>query len=91
MLDAVEARLSALRFRGGAAAVAAALAPTAVALESELRHAGVSASEFARLTRVPYETLIALLTPSARRKLLDRPAPPVDRNPVHPFSRIEDL
>jgi hypothetical protein len=102
MLDAVEARLTALRARAADDRSASAFDT----LRHELRAAGLSAHEFARLARVPEEALdaspewasaalraIALLPPSARRKLLTGPAPVErpDRTGSHPFSRIEDL
>jgi len=115
MLDAIEARISALRSQSVTAPPPQANSETAAALEAELRAAGISAGEFARLACVPQDAvdgwttgtsaapqwvsvairLVALLTPSARDKLLHRPiraqAHAADRSQCHPFSRIEEL
>jgi hypothetical protein len=115
LLDAVEAGISALRTRSVPVPAGQAGSETATALLTELRAAGISAAEFARLTGIPREAvedwtvgsssvpqwvpaavrLVALLTPSARRKLLHGPASaasrPPDRTQCHPFSRIEEL
>jgi DNA-binding transcriptional regulator YiaG len=112
MLDAVEAGISALRSRGIAGRPEQASPEAAAALRAELRAAGVSAREFARVACVPQDEveawtagirkapewalaairLLALLTPSARERLLRDQFAGRDRqaNP-HPFSRIEEL
>jgi hypothetical protein len=115
MLDAMEAGIAALRPRSISGPAPQAASEAALMLTAELRAAGISASEFARLAGVPQEALedgtagssvapqlisaavrlVALLTPSARRKLLNGPPPaqarPADRTQCHPFSRIEEL
>ena len=115
MLDAIEAGISTLRSRSASAPPHQADSETAAALQAELRAAGISAGEFARLACVPQDAvegwasgtsaapqwvsvairLVALLTPSARDKLLHRPiraqARAADRSQCHPFSRIEEL
>jgi hypothetical protein len=113
MLDALEAGIVALRRPSICEPPPQASPGGAVRLRAQLRAAGISAEEFARLARVPQDVvegwtagssaapdwvsvnirLIALLTPSARHKLLHDPAPAraTDRNQCHPFSRIEEL
>lgn len=92
MLDAIEAGISALR-TGGEGPPREDLQAAVVALHDELRAAGLSAGEFARLARVPAIRMISLLTPSARRKLLQATptAPAPSRTDCHPFSKIEEL
>jgi predicted transcriptional regulator len=115
MLDAIEAGISALRSRSISEPPPQASSEAAVMLQAELRAAGISAGEFARLAGVPRDAvegwtngasavpqwvsvairLVALLTPSARQKLLYGPmrthASATDRTHSHPFSRIEEL
>jgi hypothetical protein len=115
MLDALEASISALRSRSIAGPLPQANPEAAAMLGAELRAAGISAAEFARLACVPQDAvegwttgtiaaphwvsvairLVALLTPSARHKLLNDPmcaqARATDRSRCHPFSRIEEL
>jgi hypothetical protein len=112
MLDAIEARISALRTPATVEDSARDRNENAaVVLQAELRAVGLSAGEFAKLACVPPDALngcidadgvsrqwilaairmIALLTPSARRKLLQAPAAVPARTNSHPFSRIEDL
>jgi hypothetical protein len=115
MLDALEARITALRSRTGLEAPRqdGAGSGDADAVAAELRVAGVTAGEFARLACVSPEAveasgaiappqwapaavrLVALLTPSARHKLLHgngRAARhPANGPQSHPFSRIEEL
>jgi len=115
MLDAIEAGISALRSRSVSAPATQGNSDAAVMLQAELRAAGISAGEFARLACVPQDAvegwttgasaapqwvsvairLVALLTPSARDKLLHgpvrAPARAADRAQCHPFSRIEEL
>lgn len=107
MLDEIEASISALRTRPAIQAPPRDDFPGAIVLQAELRAVGISAGEFARLACVPADALendalsrqwitaairmIALLTPSARRKLLQTPSPVPVRTNSHPFSRIEDL
>jgi hypothetical protein len=115
MLDAIEAGISALRSRSIAEPPPQAGSDAAVNLTAELRAAGISTHEFARLACVPPEVvegwangssaapqwvsvavrLVALLTPSARHKLLHDPlrdqARAAERTQSHPFSRIEEL
>lgn len=115
MLDAIEHGIWALRSGNLCARAPEGSMETAAMLRAELRAAGISAGEFARLAGVQQDALegwlegnciappwvsasirlVALLTPSARRKLLysppaaqRRPADPIQR---HPFSQIEDL
>jgi hypothetical protein len=115
MLDAIEAGILELRSRSISGPPPQAGPETAVMLKAELRAAGISAGEFARLACVPQDAvegwttgsdaalhwvsvairLVALLTPSARHKLLQKPmraqAHAPDQVPCHPFSRIEEL
>ena len=115
MLDAIEAGIVALRSSGIAVHQPQGGSEAAVTLQAELRAAGISAGEFARLACIPQDAvegwtngkcaapewvsvairLVALLTPSARQKLLHDPvgaqARARDRSQSHPFSRIEEL
>ena len=115
MLDAIEAGISALRSRSIPVTPPQVNSEAAVNLTAELRAAGISTHEFARLACVPPDDvegwtdgsnaapqwvsvairLVALLTPSARHKLLHDPlrdqARAAERTQCHPFSRIEEL
>jgi hypothetical protein len=115
MLDAIEAGISAIRSRSIAVPQPQAGSEAAATLQAELRAAGISTHEFARLAHVSQDDveawtngsdaapqwvsvairLVALLTPSARHKLLHDPlrdqARAAERTQCHPFSRIEEL
>jgi hypothetical protein len=115
MLDALEAGISALRSRSITGPLPQANPEAAAMLSAELRAAGISAAEFARVACVPQDAvdgwtsgaiaapqwvsvairLVALLTPSARQKLLSDPMRAQvrtrDLTRCHPFSRIEEL
>jgi hypothetical protein len=115
MLDAIEAGISALWLGSMSGPPSQPDAQAAVTLLAELRAAGISTAEFAKLACVPQDAvegwttgtsaapqwvsiairLVALLTPSARRKLLHEPERvhtlATDRTRIHPFSRIEEL
>jgi hypothetical protein len=57
MLDAVEAGISALRSRSVSGPLPQASSEAAVVLRAELRAAGISAGEFARLAGVPQDAV----------------------------------